>query len=323
MLFDQSDSVVPSENHSYISTIEGIENIPQREINEARKPLRRLCENPPKDLAKLMTITPAMAAAMLERNENEDENVGWRNRPHSPKGVKRYARAMETGWRLTGETIIFGKNGRLLNGQNRLRACIQAGVSFPCIVVYGIDDDAFSFLDTGMKRTAGHVFAIDGISNAVAIAAAARLLYGYLNNRDWNGAAPEIDNDPLLAFYKEHHKRLQESVSIGQKLNKSKLMVCSWGVFLHYVCALKHRGQAQDFFTKLSTGIGFGDQSEVTYKIRDKLLANAKSSSSKLSDVLIGAYTVQAWNAFRTEGKKELFRWRTAQNPTESFPRVM
>lgn len=322
-LFGRSDSstTVTPENSRSTSLIEGLENIPPREIGEARKKLRWLCQNPPEDLTRLMRITPAMAAAMLEWNENDTPDDVWRNRPHSPKGVKRYARAMKRGWKLTGETIIFGKSGRLLNGQNRLRACVDADTSFPCLVVCGIDNDAFSFMDTGMKRTAGHVFAIDGVPNAVAVAAASRLLYGYLDNREWNGAAPEIDNEPLLEFYYSHEK-LQDGVGIGQRLNRSRLMACSWGIFLHYICSRKSPGQARDFFTKLSTGVGFETPKEITYKLYDKLTDNAKSSGAKLSDVLVGAYTVQAWNSLRSGNKKELFRWRTAQTPTESFPRA-
>jgi hypothetical protein len=61
------------------------------------------------------------------------------------------------------------------NGQHRIEACIRAGVPFKCFVVFGVEEDAFNFMDRGIARTAAHIFDIEKIPNAINVAAAARL----------------------------------------------------------------------------------------------------------------------------------------------------
>jgi hypothetical protein len=279
-----------------------------------KKQLRWLIGQEP---AGVMTITPEMAEIMMERNVDEE----WHNRPESPKGLRRYVAGMKAGWKLTGETIIFSKSGRLVNGQHRLIACINSGCSFQCIVVFGIDDDAFKFMDSGITRTAGHIFAIEDIPNATNIAAASRLLYGYKRSTSWDGRSPDVENDTLLEFYRDH-TRLQDALTPARVLYAERLIPHRWGTFCFYICAEKSRDEAADFFEKVGTGIGLTNKSSPAYLIRKRLLENARSTSDSLSETYIGAYLVQAWNAHRRGESRKIFRWRTEQNPNESFPRA-
>ncbi|HEX9992481.1 MAG TPA: hypothetical protein VGB14_06115 [Acidimicrobiales bacterium] len=100
--------------------------------------------------AEVVTITPEAAAVMLAGNIV--------NRKLRRQRVLLYAKQMAAGkWRLTGETIVFSPTGQLLQGQHRLHACIEAGVSFPTIVVRGIDPEAMRVMDSGLARTAADV----------------------------------------------------------------------------------------------------------------------------------------------------------------------
>jgi hypothetical protein len=64
---------------------------------------------------------------------------------------------------LTGDTLKFGTNGDLLDGQNRLRACITSGIPMQTRVVFGIDPVAFKYLDTGTVHTSGDTFKVAGV----------------------------------------------------------------------------------------------------------------------------------------------------------------
>lgn len=99
-------------------------------------------------------------------------------------------------------------------------------------------------------------------------------------------------------------------------------MVQRWAGLCHYVCAAKSREQADEFFDKLTTGIGLSSKSNPIYLVRKRLLENARSTSDKLGDSHVGAFVIQAWNAYRRDGQKALFRWRTEQSPNEAFPRA-
>jgi hypothetical protein len=96
--------------------------------------------------ATVMDITPAMAKEMLETSPGNRRLRGWY--------VDLLAAAMKRGeWRVTSQGIGFDVIGRLRDAHHRLNACIQSGVSFPSVVVFGMRTDAYEVTDTGMVRT--------------------------------------------------------------------------------------------------------------------------------------------------------------------------
>ena len=77
-------------------------------------------------------ITPEQAASYLENNA--------KHRPIKQKKVDAYVSEMVNGqWQLNGKSIIFDSNGRLMNGQHRLSACVQSGVTLRILVGRGVD----------------------------------------------------------------------------------------------------------------------------------------------------------------------------------------
>ncbi len=165
--------------------------------------------------AQFMFISPAVARTMMERNGDDE----WRNRCDSPTLQERYGRAMsEDRWTLTGETIIFSTSGYLLNGQNRLKACIAVSRGFPCLVVFGIDPETFLNMDSGKKRSGADTFHVKGIENPSHAAAAVKLIHDYYVRGIADGRGI-IDNDELVGLY-EKYPRIQESIKYGRLTNK-------------------------------------------------------------------------------------------------------
>ena len=91
-------------------------------------------------------ITPAVAAEYLRLY-----NQG--NRKPNKAQVAYYAKMMNEGeWELNGESIKFSGSGetlRLLDGQHRLMACVEANVPFETLVVRDIEEKTFDTLDQG------------------------------------------------------------------------------------------------------------------------------------------------------------------------------
>lgn len=105
--------------------------------------------------AKIVDVTPDIAASLLER-----ANFG--NRKPKPVVVKKYAKLMANGdWRFSPETISISKTGRLLNGQHRMMAVVQSGVTCRFLFATGFDDEVFSVLDRGATRTKADALSID------------------------------------------------------------------------------------------------------------------------------------------------------------------
>jgi hypothetical protein len=81
-----------------------------------------------------VTVTPELAKKYLEMNTI--------NRPILPSRVSSYSSQMKAGdWDLTHQGIAFGRNGSLLDGQNRLMAVIESGKSVKMLVTTGLPYD--------------------------------------------------------------------------------------------------------------------------------------------------------------------------------------
>ena len=92
------------------------------------------------------TITPAIAKAYLLSNNN--------NRPLRQNHIRLLASDIKNGdWQITHQGIAFDSTGRLIDGQHRLHAIIQAGVAIQILVTRGCSSSSFSILDRGANRT--------------------------------------------------------------------------------------------------------------------------------------------------------------------------
>lgn len=121
-----------------------------------------------------LTITPRIAEEMLERNIN--------NRNLRARHVEFLAGQMRRDeWEYLGDPIRFDKNGRLLDGQHRLKAIATTGIPQTLDVIRGLDPRTRDVMDTGTKRTAADMLRMDGYANHTVLAAATVVLHAYEN----------------------------------------------------------------------------------------------------------------------------------------------
>jgi hypothetical protein len=114
--------------------------------------------------SRVQTITPSKAAELLEANTT--------NRPVSRSVVRSFAEAMQRGeWIVTHQGIAFDVNGVLIDGQHRLAAIVEADVPVDLTVFTDVDDGTFDVLDTGKRRNAADVLAIEGEKSSTMLAA--------------------------------------------------------------------------------------------------------------------------------------------------------
>lgn len=167
---------------------------PNAPLDKQIEMLDLLRKNPPEN-SRRITITPDLAEHILV-------NVSDTNRARRGASVRKYADDMANGrWRLTGDTIKFGKAGLLRDGQHRLAACVRAGVPFSTFVAFGIDDDAFVAMDIGRNRKGDDTFTIASVPNATTCAAAVRWYKIFTSNNPANRALT-FQNRELLETYK-------------------------------------------------------------------------------------------------------------------------
>jgi hypothetical protein len=125
-------------------------------------------EGPPPIDTGVHVITPQVAEELLRRN------LPGANRKASLSTIAYYAAQMKAGeWQLTGQAIIFDANGRLIDGQQRLWACLLSGVSFTTWVVTNIPSvpHLFAYIDNSRSRTPANALqtaGFNGVSPTIA-----------------------------------------------------------------------------------------------------------------------------------------------------------
>ena len=102
-------------------------------------------------------VTPHIAAQMMSYNINNNRRI-------DPRTVSQYAQAMsdKEWWWQAWMPIHFSDEARLINGQHKLQATIESGVSLPCMIVYNVPKDAVRGIDAGKKRTIAQQITLQG-----------------------------------------------------------------------------------------------------------------------------------------------------------------
>lgn len=257
--------------------------------------LRSLIAAPPQG-SRILDVTPALAGLVLER-------LNSLNRKKRPSNIKRFAQAMSgDNWIVTGDSLKFSrKSGTLLDGQNRLAACVRSGKSFRTHIVFGVEDDAFSRIDAGANRTNADVFKIAGITHYSVTAPAVRWLI--IMSEAEAGKLPDrgrkVDNQELLDFYNNSAavdtKRLERAAADASKIGR----VLPTGLLAAhlYVFASKNDRAALRFAEDLREHKAGG---RVLLRKIDRL---RKAHMGRLNELLIGALIIQAWNVYRSNRK--------------------
>lgn len=171
----------------------------------------------------LTLVTPELAQEWLaERNTN--------NRKMKSEAITRYAREMANGrWDPDASDIKFSRTGELLDGQNRLMACVRAGVPFPTLIRTGLKVDTKTRVDVGIKRTVSDTFMLERIPYANNVAAGIQLRLRYeegessgstVGNTAAFRRAIKLGPDESLMYLREHPSH-QEVGPLADQLYKA------------------------------------------------------------------------------------------------------
>jgi len=225
---------------------------------------RTFMEQPPEGSIKT-TITPEIAKFALSTTNKK-------NRPISPTKVIDYSKDMQNhNWTITGETIKFGWDNLLKDGQHRLEACVRANTPFPTHCVFGIDPETFQHIDIGKLRNGSDTLSMMGVPNAKHCSSIIKMVIAYEHGQSRTPTSG-VSNDWLKEKYNSEidQQLLQESVSVGKKLySTTKWKVGVIGAFF-YVCVQKgQRDQITKFFDHMTKGIGTKARAPVPFLLEN------------------------------------------------------
>jgi hypothetical protein len=206
--------------------------------------------------SKVQTVTPKKAAEYLELNTA--------NRPLSQRTVREFAAAMRRGeWRVTHQGIAFDATGALVDGQHRLAAIVEADLPVEITVFTEVPEGAFDVLDTGKRRNAADVLAIEGEKSAVTLAAMVRTVWLYENRPElnWSGGDAGVSNHQIVATL-EAHPTLRDFVGVGEQIAAATGMIKSAaGAASYLVTKASGRRDLSPWFDGIveGTGLAKGD----------------------------------------------------------------
>ena len=254
--------------------------------------------------SKIVLITPELAAKILSKNTS--------NRKISISTIKKYVESIKSGdWRLNGVPIIVAKDGRLVDGQHRLTAIIQANTSIESIVVTGVDFDVFSTVDRGKVRSNSDLLSINGNKNSYKLATAIRSYHKIAcGNHNINPSEQELigyaDNEAINHYVFKY---------VGHK-NRYVIPASFIGV-----CAALHDIQgidiATDFFEKVMSGANLSETSP-EYILRERFINIRKGTQLHWSILL--AISIKAANAKILNQNIKLLRYNVE---IDKFPRLI
>lgn len=253
----------------------------------------------------VLVFSPELAHEVLEkRNDN--------NRKPRPNKIKRFAADLTEGfWMLTGDTVKFGSNGDLLDGQNRLRACVVSGVPIKTHVVFGIDPVAFKFLDSGTVRTSGDTFKVAGVPNADLAGKASRWLMIFESTSMDRGIS--IPNAELFEHYQKRINKDQLQEAIGDAKKVSRVIPTGTLAAMLYLFERRDAKIAKIFSHDLEKEMRGGRT------LLTRLRNLRKDNGGRLNEKIATAFTVMMWNSYRKGSllRSAQLKWTDAEpHPT-------
>lgn len=259
-------------------------------------------------------ITPELAQELLGSTTIQNRHVNQAK-------VDRYADLMRRReWSENGESIILDHKDNLMDGQHRLLALIQAGVTLRFVIVRGVAPTVMPTIDVGTARTAANVLHMGGYKNYSTLSAALGWLYRYETSRMMTTAAISGYTPSIAQAMARSHPGMQDSAAFAVSLaNVGRAMMRGAPLaFCHYVMADKNQKLAVEFLTSLMDGANIKRGSPL-FMLR-RALTRVAAGGTPLTPLEAVALTFKAWSATRSGTVPHRLVWYRFGRQAEDFP---
>jgi hypothetical protein len=255
-------------------------------------------------------ITPDLAREWLKRNT--------RNRRLDRNRVNVLSGAMKRGeWHENGDAIRFSVSGTLLDGQTRVAAVVDSGVTIRSLVAENLPDEAQITIDVGAKRSFAAVLQIQGVKDQAALAAVARKIFDWETGQLRNTARPPT-HAQLQTVVDNHEESMRESLRIAQAIRRQLPVPTTVIALAHWIFNQIDADDTEFFFARLRDGQGLVEGDPV-FALRKVILLDA-TRTPRYRQAHVLALVIKAWNFYRAGDQIKLLQWRSGGSSPESFP---
>lgn len=262
---------------------------------------------------EIVTISPAYAKTLLDANTA--------NRKVSQRNLGRLKESLTNGeWKMNGEAIKIAEDGRVLDGQHRLHACVETGISISTVIMYGLEGSAQDTMDSGKSRTPADALTLRGYKNGTQLAAItiAVIRYGRAGVKaGLESSGTYAVTTPQVIARVESEPALVDLASLTYGFRRGGLTGRTSGL-LYYIFSEIDPADADDFMTRLASGEGL-ERGNPILTLRNALIA-LKSERGQKNQVYVGAIAIKAWNKYRDGAQLMQLRYTPGGANPESFP---
>lgn len=254
------------------------------------------------------TISPEIAKELLKGN--------FDNRAASKRHIEFLSAQMKSGkWKFGGDPIRVAASGRILDGQHRLQAIIEANYTGEFLVIRGMDESVFDVLDTGKPRGAADVLEIKKIPQSTKIATLASKILLYDRDifffRGTGIGAKKVSNSEILKYAEDHLDRLHYLVKEGSRRYMAfRQLTSAMFSFLQYLFDQYSEEDSAIFLDKLAHGTGLENGSPILL-LRNRLIEESAAKTT-LPERWKLALAIRAWNHFRQGNTLKILQHSTS-----------
>jgi hypothetical protein len=262
---------------------------------------------------EVIEVTPDLAKRWLAQNTH--------NRNVRERVVNAYAADMAAGnWTEDGQSIKRATTGLLLDGQHRLTAIVQAGVTLRMLVVSNLPEDAQETMDTGAKRVLGDVLKLRGETNSICLASILLRVHqwkqGYRKNLSSAGQARPTHRQMLNTL--DQHPELRRSAEIAERVRKAARLSGGSAGLCHWLFNQIDPSDCAFFFARLGDGTGLMSDDPI-YALR-RSLGNIAAERGQADESLVTALVIKGWNFYREGRSVHVLAYRAGGATPEQFP---
>lgn len=206
---------------------------------------------------------------------------------------------MERGeWELNGETIKVAEDGTLIDGQHRLQAVVESGVSIETVIVWDLPLAAQDTIDTGRRRRLADVLAIEGHPDPTALAAALNVLHRIRTKQRLGGSRAGAPSPQQALLLLKRVPTLPDSVCIARSVIKE--VGGPIGVFAALHCEFRtiDARAADDFFEQLEVGAKL-EVTDSVWHLRRRMIRASLERTYTPPSAQVAALTIKAFNFYR------------------------
>lgn len=244
----------------------------------------------------IVTFTVDMAEEIISKSQPEDNY-----RKVKQNVVNDYAKDMTNRtWIFCGDCIRFDKNGKLIDGQHRLRAIIKSKTAQKFVVVQGLEPESALVMDIGHKRSVEDYLKKyhDAYEKgATAIVKNVEALQRENKSMGHSAANKDYRNTKIVEDYEKDEEWYNKAAKYGKEVSKDssrKLKPTEVGAIYYYLIRVLNvdKDKVEDFFFRLCN-----------IKLNDKTIYNSTIKNLedkeyiKRSGVKRTNEYIECWNA--------------------------